>query len=186
VRSHADKTPTRSSDRNSPFPRSSRLAGSNREGAGSQRAARHPAKAGGGIRARDEENKADEGLTGARASVYRHYDKEGALLYVGVSLSAIQRLGQHRSKSEWFCAITTVTIQRFASRQAALKAEKKAIRTENPLHNFSAPKGRRYVLRVTVSEAEKAALAKAASAAGIPLSIYVRAAALEKAQARDG
>jgi uncharacterized protein (DUF1778 family) len=42
------------------------------------------------------------------------------------------------------------------------------------------------VIKVTVSEAEKAALAKAASAAGIPLSIYVRAAALEKAQARDG
>ena len=78
-----------------------------------------------------------------------------------------------------------MTIERFASRQAALKAEKKAIQTENPLYNSQLPKGTRHLIKVTVSEAEKAALAKAASAAGIPLSIYVRAAALEKAQARD-
>jgi hypothetical protein len=99
-----------------------------------------------------------------------------------VSLSAIQRLGQHRSRSEWFYAITTVTIKRFASRQAALKAEKKAIRTENPLYNPPLPERRPYASRMTVSEPQKAVLAKAAVKAGIPLSIYVRAAALEKAQ----
>ena len=38
------------------------------------------------------------------------------------------------------------------------------------------------VIKVTVSAEEKATLARAAHAAGIPLSIYVRAAALEKAQ----
>ena len=30
---------------------------------------------------------------------YRHYDKNGNLLYVGVSLSSLQRLGQHKSNS---------------------------------------------------------------------------------------
>jgi hypothetical protein len=38
------------------------------------------------------------------------------------------------------------------------------------------------VVKVTLAEAEKALLARAADQAGIPLSIYVRAAALEKAQ----
>jgi hypothetical protein len=41
------------------------------------------------------------------------------------------------------------------------------------------------VIKVTVSEAEKAALAKAANRASLPLATYVRVAALEKAQTRD-
>ena len=39
------------------------------------------------------------------------------------------------------------------------------------------------VVKVTLNEQEKAVLARAAAATGMPLSIYVRAAALEKAQA---
>ena len=38
------------------------------------------------------------------------------------------------------------------------------------------------VVKVTLSEAEKAILARAAASTGMPLSIYVRVAALEKAQ----
>lgn len=38
------------------------------------------------------------------------------------------------------------------------------------------------IVKVTLTEPEKAVLSRAAAAAGIPLSIYVRAAALEKAQ----
>jgi hypothetical protein len=41
------------------------------------------------------------------------------------------------------------------------------------------------VIKVTVSDAEKAALAKAAARASLPLATYVRVAALEKAQPRD-
>jgi hypothetical protein len=39
------------------------------------------------------------------------------------------------------------------------------------------------IVKVTLTESEKAILSRAAATAGIPLSIYVRAAALEKAQA---
>lgn len=45
------------------------------------------------------------------------------------------------------------------------------------------PSRREGVVKVTVSDQEKAALQRAADKAGIPLSIYVRAAALEKAKA---
>ena len=38
------------------------------------------------------------------------------------------------------------------------------------------------IVKVTLTEPEKDMLARAAAQAGIPLSIYVRAAALEKAQ----
>jgi hypothetical protein len=48
--------------------------------------------------------------------------------------------------------------------------------------SVKAVKRRPDVVKVTLAEAEKAVLAKAAGQAGIPLSIYVRAAALEKAQ----
>ena len=87
-----DQAPTRPPNRRPLLARGARMAGSNREGTGSQRAARRSQEDRGGIRARDEEGKAGEKLTGARASVYRHYDKDGALLYVGVSLFAISRL----------------------------------------------------------------------------------------------
>lgn len=68
--------------------------------------------------------------------LYRHFDGDGNLLYVGISLSAIARLGQHKT-SHWFNQIATVTIEKFDSRDDALDAEFLAIKTENPLHNRS-------------------------------------------------
>ena len=69
--------------------------------------------------------------------LYRHFDKSGNLLYVGVSLSTIQRLSQHKNQSHWFNDISQVTIEQFPNRDAALFAERTAIKKENPLHNLS-------------------------------------------------
>jgi predicted GIY-YIG superfamily endonuclease len=71
--------------------------------------------------------------------LYRHFDKEGALLYVGVSLSAVQRLSQHRDGSHWFAEIATVKIEPFKDRKEALAAEREAILKENPRHNLKRP-----------------------------------------------
>jgi predicted GIY-YIG superfamily endonuclease len=71
--------------------------------------------------------------------LYRHFDKSGALLYVGISLSAIQRLGQHKDNAHWFCQITRVEIENYPTRAEARDAEKKAISSENPLHNLYRP-----------------------------------------------
>jgi len=71
--------------------------------------------------------------------LYRHYDKEGSLLYVGISLSAINRLSQHKVHAHWFEKITQVTIEKFESRKEAIEAEKKAIINENPIHNLYRP-----------------------------------------------
>ena len=66
--------------------------------------------------------------------LYRHFDSEGALLYVGISLSAIERLRKHR-ESKRFDKIATVTIERFKTRELALNAERIAIRDEDPKFN---------------------------------------------------
>jgi hypothetical protein len=69
--------------------------------------------------------------------LYRHFDDEGRLLYVGISLSAITRLAQHRSASHWSRAIVRVEIEHFDTRREALMAEAKAIIEERPLHNIA-------------------------------------------------
>ena len=81
--------------------------------------------------------------------LYRHFDEWDNLLYVGVSLSTIQRLSQHRSHSHWFNDIKKITIENFSSREEVLEAERIAVQKEDPLHNialkktyFPAPKRR--------------------------------------------
>lgn len=74
---------------------------------------------------------------GQRTQLYRHFGAEGELLYVGISKSAAARLAQHHRTAHWFDGITNVTIEHFPSRQAALEAERRAIREERPLFNKS-------------------------------------------------
>jgi predicted GIY-YIG superfamily endonuclease len=67
--------------------------------------------------------------------LYRHFAGD-VLLYIGVSLSAITRLRQHRECSEWYTEITRVEIEWFETRDEALKAETEAIRREKPKFNY--------------------------------------------------
>ena len=71
--------------------------------------------------------------------LYRHYNKEGVLLYVGISLSAINRLGQHKDHAHWFSLISRVEIESFSSRAEVRNAEISAINKENPLYNLQRP-----------------------------------------------
>ena len=68
--------------------------------------------------------------------LYRHYDENGDLLYVGVSLNAVARLLGHRDSSHWFSKIKHVRIQTFKNRENALLAETKAIAKEKPKFNI--------------------------------------------------
>jgi hypothetical protein len=67
-------------------------------------------------------------------ALYRHFDDQGCLLYVGVSLNALQRLCDYRS-SRCFNRIARVEIDRFPARGAALTAELVAIHNERPEYN---------------------------------------------------
>jgi hypothetical protein len=71
-------------------------------------------------------------------NLYRHYDSEGNLLYVGISIYAITRLYQHSIASLWFKQITRIEIQHYPDRDSVLKAEREAIVKEKPQYN--APK----------------------------------------------
>lgn len=69
--------------------------------------------------------------------LYRWYDKEGNLLYVGISISAISRASQHKSSSDWYKEARYMTIEKCKNRHFALKKEMRAIKTEKPIWNIS-------------------------------------------------
>ena len=71
--------------------------------------------------------------------LYRHFDKEGTLLYVGVSLSAVKRLGEHKQNARWFDLISRIEMEPFETRKEVLEAERIAILTENPKYNLRVP-----------------------------------------------
>jgi GIY-YIG catalytic domain len=70
------------------------------------------------------------------AQLYRHFDGDGQLLYVGVSLNVVNRLAQHRSGSSWYNDIKRVDVEAFETREQALDAERKAISGEHPTYNI--------------------------------------------------
>jgi hypothetical protein len=69
--------------------------------------------------------------------LYRHFDIEGVLLYVGISDSLTARTRVHASSSLWSPFIYRVTVapDGYSTRDLALAAERKSIRAENPVFN---------------------------------------------------
>jgi hypothetical protein len=71
-----------------------------------------------------------------KTALYRHFDADNNLLYVGISLSAVNRLSQHKNK-KWFYDIVRIDVEWFDDRDLASNAELKAIRTERPKFNVT-------------------------------------------------
>lgn len=70
-------------------------------------------------------------------SVYRVYDAEGALLYIGMSLNALSRLYSHSLDKPWWSEVARVEVSHFSSRSDASRAERRAIESEAPRHNVA-------------------------------------------------
>lgn len=70
-----------------------------------------------------------------KTTLYRYFDGNGQLLYVGITGDNTKRQSQHRRNSFWFGEIESATFEHFDTRQQALEAETLAIRTERPMHN---------------------------------------------------
>jgi len=68
-------------------------------------------------------------------ALYRHYDADGRLLYVGVSGNPVQRLKQHRYSNAWIRLSVRMHIEWFSNSAEAAIAELHAINNEKPLHN---------------------------------------------------
>lgn len=67
--------------------------------------------------------------------LYRHFDKEGALLYVGSCANYTKRRYSHRNHSEWATEIHREQVEYFPTLHEAWDAERTAIWHEKPLHN---------------------------------------------------
>ena len=68
-------------------------------------------------------------------AVYRHFNADGQLLYIGCSTDPMGRTKAHASSAPWFREVARIELQHFDSLSDALAAEAEAIRMERPLHN---------------------------------------------------
>jgi hypothetical protein len=69
--------------------------------------------------------------------LYRCYDAEGRLLYIGISLNPLQRTDSHSHTSRWFHLVVDIKVKRYWTRGVAIAAERDAIIAERPLYNKS-------------------------------------------------
>lgn len=69
-------------------------------------------------------------------AVYRMFDAERHLLYVGRTGNAGQRFGDHSMK-RWFPLVATIELEWFATQAEAVLVERRAIRTEHPRYNIA-------------------------------------------------
>lgn len=73
--------------------------------------------------------------TGMTTALYRRYDADDNLLYVGISDNPRRRGARHRKRSSWAAFAVRAGVEWFPSREAAEAAERAAIETESPLFN---------------------------------------------------
>ena len=67
--------------------------------------------------------------------VYRCYGRGSSLLYVGCSVHPRWRVNNCHKYTYWGASISRMTISKGMSREMALDAERRAIKTENPRYN---------------------------------------------------
>lgn len=78
--------------------------------------------------------------TAERTALYRLYDAEDVLLYVGISADPEGRWKQHSASATsagWWPQVARKEVRWFPTREAADEAETAAISDERPLHNRS-------------------------------------------------
>jgi len=68
-------------------------------------------------------------------ALYRLYDANGSLLYVGISSDPSKRFREHRSASQWWPLVASRRVEWLRHRPAAQQAERKAIEAESPAWN---------------------------------------------------
>lgn len=69
------------------------------------------------------------------AAIYRLFDTDDVLLYVGVTGSLRERLGNHSRTQRWWPEVARKAVEWYPTRTEAEDAEKRAIREERPLYN---------------------------------------------------
>lgn len=68
-------------------------------------------------------------------ALYRFFDPEGVLLYVGITNNPARRFAQHGAARDWWYEVDTIRMERFPDRESVLLAEREAIQAERPRYN---------------------------------------------------
>lgn len=76
--------------------------------------------------------------TPGTTALYRFFDSDGLLLYVGITSTTDSRWSHHRLHAAWWPQAATKQVEWFTERGDAAAAELEAIRTEAPLWNSAA------------------------------------------------
>lgn len=71
-----------------------------------------------------------------RTALYRFFDEDGALLYIGITVNPRVRWRDHAGRT-WWPDVATKTLEWHTNRADAEAAEREAIRVELPRYNVS-------------------------------------------------
>jgi predicted GIY-YIG superfamily endonuclease len=104
--------------------------------------------------------------------VYRIYDAQDNLLYVGISCDFEARFRNHKSRAEWAPDYDHHTLTPYPTRWEAESAEQASIMTEHPRHNVAGvirPPRPEKPVRITIdlSSEDHLALRKYIASAGV-------------------
>ena len=76
-----------------------------------------------------------------RTALYRVFDADDQLLYVGISRNPNGRFANHATRKPWWReTVASIEITWLATRALAHEAEALAIRDEDPIYNISRPR----------------------------------------------
>lgn len=75
--------------------------------------------------------------TWKRTALYRLYDADDALLYVGIAFELSRRYNQHRKTKAWWPEVARKEVCWYEDRTQAEQAEVAAIRSEKPRYNIA-------------------------------------------------
>lgn len=67
--------------------------------------------------------------------VYRAFSKDNELLYIGITKDLKNRIINHKSSKKWWIEVDRIDEESFDDRVSAMKAEARAIKSENPKYN---------------------------------------------------
>lgn len=68
-------------------------------------------------------------------SLYRYFDVDGRLLYVGITSASTLRMLHHAHGSAWWTKVRSASFKHYRTRDQALAVERKAVVAEEPLYN---------------------------------------------------
>lgn len=69
-------------------------------------------------------------------AMYRFFDREGSLLYIGITNKVGRRLHEHNDRKPWFTDVVRAEFDHYPDRGSVVIAERNAIRSEHPRYNI--------------------------------------------------